>query len=81
MNEIFRPYLRQFVLVFFDDILVFSKNQQEHATHLKSVLEKLRHHKLYANRKKCEFGCSSIEYLRHVITTSGVEADKERLLQ
>ena len=55
MNEVFRPYLRQFVLVFFDDILVFSKNPQEHAEHLKLVLDKLQKHQLYANRKKCEF--------------------------
>lgn len=79
MNEVFRPFLRQFVLVFFDDILVFSKSHQEHATHLRLVLDKLRQHQLYANKKKCEFGCSSIEYLGHIISASEVEADKRKI--
>lgn len=80
MNEVFRPYLRQFVLVFFDDILMFSKNPQEHAYHLRLVLEKLQQHQLYANMKKCEFGCSSIEYLGHVISANGIEADKAKIV-
>lgn len=80
MNEVFRPYLRQFVLVFFDDILMFSKNPQEHAYHLRLVLEKLQQHQLYANRKKCEFGCLSIEYLGHVISANGIEADKAKIV-
>lgn len=80
MNEVFRPYLRQFVLVFFDDILMFSKNPQEHAYHLRLVLEKLQQHQLYANRKKCEFGCLSIEYLGHVISANGVEAEKAKIV-
>lgn len=80
MNEVFRPYLRQFVLVFFDDILMFRKNPQEHAYHLRLVLEKLQQHQLYANRKKCEFGCSSIEYLGHVISANGVEAEKAKIV-
>ena len=57
MNEIFRPYLRKFVLVFFDDILVYSKSVEEHVGHLKAVLEVLRQHKLYAKASKCTFGC------------------------
>lgn len=80
MNEVFRPYLRQFVLVFFDDILMFRKNPQEHAYHLRLVLEKLQQHQLYANRKKCEFGCLSIEYLGHVISANGVEAEKAKIV-
>lgn len=80
MNEVFRPYLRQFVLVFFDDILMFRKNPQEHAYHLRLVLEKLQQHQLYANRKKCEFGCLSIEYLGHVISANGIEADKAKIV-
>lgn len=79
MNEVFRPYLRQFVLVFFDDILVFSKNHEEHAEHLQLVLEKLQQHQLYANKKKCEFGCLSIEYLGHIISENGVEVDKNKI--
>ena len=80
MNDVFRPYLRKFVLVFFDDILVFSRSQQEHETHLSLVLEKLQQHTLFANEKKCEFGCASIEYLGHVISANGVEADKSKIV-
>ncbi|WZZ64986.1 hypothetical protein YC2023_076356 [Brassica napus] len=79
MNEIFRPYLRRFVLVFFDDILVFSKSHQEHTAHVRLVLEKLQQHQLYANMKKYEFGSTSIEYLGHIISAKGVAADKRKV--
>lgn len=79
MNDVFRPYLRKFVLVFFDDILVYSRNREEHVTHVRLVLEKLQQHQLYANHKKCEFGCESIEYLGHVITATGVAADESKV--
>ena len=58
MNEVFRSYLRKFVLVFFDDILVYNRTMEEHEGHLHLVLEALKQQKLYANRKKCEFGSS-----------------------
>lgn len=56
MNEIFKPFLRKFVLVFFDDILVYSKSVEEHTTHIQVVIQKLIQHQLYANQKKCLFG-------------------------
>jgi hypothetical protein len=55
MHRIFRPYLDKFVVVFTDDILIYSKSPEDHATHLKLVLEKLGEHKLYAKFSKCEF--------------------------
>lgn len=79
MNDVFRSYLRKFLLVFFDDILVYSKTQEEHRTHLRLVLEVLEKHQLYANRKKCQFGSASIEYLGHIISAEGVAADKAKI--
>ena len=71
MNAIFRPYLRKFVLVFFDDILVFSSNFSNHLSHLKIVLEVLQSHQLYAKQSKCAFGCAKVEYLGHIISRKG----------
>ncbi|KAL0534211.1 hypothetical protein IC582_028499 [Cucumis melo] len=79
MNNVFRPYLRKFVLVFFDDILVYSKNEEEHMNHLGKVLSTLREHTLYANKKKCSFAQSKIEYLGHIISGGGVEVDPEKI--
>lgn len=79
MNEVFRPYLRKFVLVFFDNILVYNQNKQEHEEQLQLVLEVLRRQKLFANRKKCQFGRKQIEYLGHVISEEGVAADPQKV--
>ena len=68
MNAIFRTYLRKFVLVFFDDILVFSSNFSNHLSHLKTVLEVLQSHQLYAKKFKCVFGCVEVEYLGYIIS-------------
>jgi hypothetical protein len=79
MNDIFRPYLRKFILVFFDDILVYSKNKQEHLWHLELTLDILRKHQLFAKRSKCRFGCPEIDYLGHIISAEGVKADCAKL--
>lgn len=79
MNQVFRPYLRRFVLVFFDDILVYSRSKEEHEEHLAVVLRVLEENKLYANRKKCYFGTSQVEYLGHVISGTGVAVDGEKI--
>lgn len=79
MNDIFKPYLRKFVLVFFDDILVYSRDEKEHQEHLKIVLQVLKAHRFYANEKKCAFGQRRIAYLGHVITKDGVSADPEKV--
>lgn len=75
MNSVFRPYLRRFVLVFFDDILVYSRNWEEHRGHLSTVLDVLQKEQLFANRKKCAFRQQQLEYLGHVISAAGVAAD------
>jgi len=79
MNDIFKPYLRKFVLVFFDDILIYSKNLQDHLKHLKAVLGLLQQHQLYAKPSKCHFACQEIEYLGHVISEEGVKVDPTKI--
>jgi hypothetical protein len=75
MNKVFMEYLDRFVVVFIDDILVFSKTMEEHEEHLKLVLEKLRSNQLYAKFSKCEFWLTEVAFLGHVIFVGGVSVD------
>lgn len=75
MNALFRPFLGMFVLVFFDNILVFSPSVEEHVIHLNIVLDIFAQHQLLANKKKCLFAQSQVEYLGHVISTASVATD------
>jgi hypothetical protein len=76
MNKVFMEYLDKFVIVFIDNILIFSnKIEEEHERHLKLVLEKLRSNKLYAKFSKCEFWLTEVAFLGHVIYAGGVSAD------
>ena len=68
MNNVFISYLRKFFLVFFDDILIYSRGVEEHCQHVELVLEVLRTHKLYANKKKCSFTYTKVEYLGHILS-------------
>ncbi|CAA0811007.1 Uncharacterized mitochondrial protein AtMg00860, partial [Striga hermonthica] len=79
MNRIFHPYLDQFVIVFIDDILIYSKSQKEHEEHLRVVLETLRREKLYAKFSKCEFWLQRVSFLGHVITQAGIEVDPSKV--
>ena len=69
------PELDKFVVVFIDDILIYSKNNEEHAQHLRIVLTRLREHKLYAKFSKCEFWLDRIQFLGHVLTPEGISVD------
>jgi hypothetical protein len=75
MNSVFNKYLDKFVLVFLDDILIYSKNEEEHENHLRMVLQVLREHKLYAKLSKCDFYQKQIHYLGHIISEEGISMD------
>lgn len=79
MNEIFKPHLTRFVLVFFDDILIYSKDRRSHLQHMRDVFVKLKENKLFATRSKCVFGSSSVEYLGHIINNNGVSTDPKKI--
>ncbi|GJS94153.1 putative reverse transcriptase domain-containing protein [Tanacetum coccineum] len=72
MNPVCKPYLDKFVIVFIDDILIYSKNKEEHGEHLKTILNLLRSEKLYAKFSKCDFWLDSVQFLGHVIDSSGI---------
>jgi hypothetical protein len=75
MNKVFIEYMDKFIVVFIDDILIFSKTEEEHETHLRLVLEKLKAHQLYAKFSKCEFWLTEVAFLGHVISARGVSVD------
>src|SRR3954464_13474824 len=79
MNFIFNPYTNEFVLVYLDDILVFSKNRKDHAIHLRLVLDKLREYQLYAKFSKCEFWLDEVLYLGHIISAKGIAVNPEKV--
>ena len=79
MNNILSNYLDKFVVVFIDDILIYSKNKQEHEEHLKIVLQVLREHKLYAKFSKCDLFKDAIQYLGHVVSKDGISVDPDKI--
>jgi hypothetical protein len=79
MNKVFREYLDKFVVVFIDDILVYSRNEEEHEGHLRLVLQKLRDNQLYEKLSKCEFWLKEVSFLCHVITRGGIAVDPRKV--
>ncbi|GJV42121.1 putative nucleotidyltransferase, ribonuclease H [Tanacetum coccineum] len=79
INRVCRPYLDKFVIVFIDDILIYSKTREEHVEHLRLVLELLRKEKLYAKFSKCEFWLREVQFLRHVINGNGIHVDPSKI--
>ncbi|KAH0645082.1 hypothetical protein KY284_032966 [Solanum tuberosum] len=79
MNSIFRSYLDLFVIVFIDDILVYSRSKDEHTNHLRAVLQVLRDRELYAKFSKCEFWLNSIAFLGHIVSDTGIAVDTQKV--
>ncbi|KAL3699317.1 hypothetical protein R1sor_017339 [Riccia sorocarpa] len=79
MNDIFRPYLDKSVIVFLDDILVYSRTVAEHQRHLQQVLQVLRDNQLYAKLSKCEFGKTEVDYLGHRVSAKGIQVMEEKV--
>ena len=75
MNRVFQPYLDRFVIVFINDILVYSGSSEEHLEHLRIVLQTLRERQLYAKLSKCQFWLDRVTFLGHVISVEGVSVD------
>ena len=79
MNHALRAFIGKFVVVYFNDILVYSKNLDEHINHLHCVLSVLRKEKLYVNLKKCSFCIDKVVFLGYVVSTKGIEVDEEKV--
>ncbi|XP_074356038.1 uncharacterized protein LOC141695709 [Apium graveolens] len=79
MNKVFQPFLDRFVIVFIDDILIYSKSAQDHEQHLRTVLQTLKEKQLYAKLSKCEFWLDHVVFLGHVISSRGIEVDPKKI--
>jgi hypothetical protein len=79
MNNVFIEYLDKFVVVFIGDILVYSRSEEEHEDHLRSILQKLQDHKLYAKLSKCEFWLKQVAFLGHTVSLGGIFVDPSKV--
>jgi hypothetical protein len=79
MNHVFHPFLLHFVLVFFDDILIYRKTWTDHLSHVDRVLHLLCQHQLFLKESKCDFGASEVEYLGHLVGKDGVKVDYKKI--
>jgi hypothetical protein len=77
--KVFMEYLDKFVMVFIDDILVYSRSEEEREDHLHSVLQKLRDHRLYAKLSKCDFWLKQVPFLGHIVSKGGISMDPSKV--
>ena len=79
MNQLFSSYLHRFVIVFFNDILIYSSSMTTHLEHLKLLLQRLYSHQFYVKLSKCLFCKGSIEYLGHIVSSAGIHTDPQKI--
>ncbi|CAJ2678818.1 unnamed protein product [Trifolium pratense] len=79
MNQVFQPFLRKFVIIFFDDLLIYSQSIEDHLVHLRLIFHTIRANHLFLNRSKCSFALPKVEYLGHFITKEGVSTDPAKI--
>ena len=79
MNKVFQPYLDKFVIVFIDDILVYSRNEDDHASHLRTVLHTMRKKQFYVKFSKCEIQLYKVAFLGHVVSKEGIFIDLKKI--
>ena len=79
MNRVFHPYLDQLLVVFIDDILVYSKDAQEHEQHLRTMLQILREKKLFAKLSKCDFWLKEVSFLGHIVSIEGIKVEPAKI--
>ena len=79
MNRVCKPYLDKFVIVFIDDILIYSRNENEHAIHLRTIMELLRRERLYAKFSKCDFWIRTVQFLGHIVNSQGIHVDPAKI--